>query len=148
MCAAYPALTPTDTAMLEQPFWPRRYFNFPGGATQITQRTICLSHQGCSATRANLLRTMVANLTVQDDKPPLVSIVPDPNTPLARGAGAFGLPRGERLYYWFGDPIDTAQWAGRSEDASALRECRDATRDALTGRSRSLTWGEQSEGLL
>src|SRR5206468_1227705 len=26
MCAAYPALTPTDTAMLEQPFWPRRYF--------------------------------------------------------------------------------------------------------------------------
>jgi len=51
--------------------------------------------------------------------------------PLARGRGAFGVPRAERLYYWFGEPIDTSRWAGRADDSAALTECRDAARDAV-----------------
>jgi hypothetical protein len=62
-----------------------RLTNYPltGGATQIVQRTICRGRHGCSATRPNYVRTMVANLTVEDVEAPKVSIVPD--TPLARG---------------------------------------------------------------
>ncbi len=63
--------------------WPLKDFDFPGGATQIVQRTICLSRRGCSVGRANYIRTEVANLTVQDEAPPTASIVPD--TPLTRG---------------------------------------------------------------
>ena len=50
--------------------WPLKDFDFPGGATQIVQRTICLSRRGCSVGRANYIRTEVANLTVQDEAPP------------------------------------------------------------------------------
>src|SRR3954470_6304764 len=70
-------------ADLDSVDWSLRDFDFAGGATQIVQRTICLSKQGCAVSRANYVRTEVANLTVQDEAPPTVSIVPD--TPLARG---------------------------------------------------------------
>src|SRR3954452_12390020 len=70
-------------ADLDSVDWSLRDFDFAGGATQIVQRTICLSKQGCAVSRANYVRTEVANLTVQDEAPPTVSIVPD--TALARG---------------------------------------------------------------
>ncbi|MEN8159885.1 MAG: lysophospholipid acyltransferase family protein, partial [Myxococcota bacterium] len=39
--------------------------------------------------------------------------------PVARGTGPAGLPRFERQYFLFGDPIDTTRWAGRHEEADA-----------------------------
>jgi hypothetical protein len=70
-------------ADLEAVDWSLRDFDFPGGATQIVQRTICLSRHGCAVARANYIRTEVANVTVTDEAPPATSIVFD--TPLARG---------------------------------------------------------------
>jgi 1-acyl-sn-glycerol-3-phosphate acyltransferase len=51
--------------------------------------------------------------------------------PLGRFAGPLGLPKGERFYYWFGEPVDTTKWAGRDDDTVALAECRDAVREAV-----------------
>lgn len=45
--------------------------------------------------------------------------------PLARGTGPAGLPRIERQYFLFGEPIETTRFAGRHEDAQicfALRQ--------------------------
>jgi 1-acyl-sn-glycerol-3-phosphate acyltransferase len=45
--------------------------------------------------------------------------------PLARGTGPAGLPRIERQYFLFGEPIETGRFAGRHEDAQtciALRQ--------------------------
>jgi hypothetical protein len=70
-------------ADLDSVDWRLTGYDFRGGATQIVQRTICKSRHGCSATRPNYVRTIVANLTVEDVQVPTVSILPD--TPLARG---------------------------------------------------------------
>ncbi|MFB4316730.1 lysophospholipid acyltransferase family protein [Actinomadura sp. 21ATH] len=53
--------------------------------------------------------------------------------PLSRGIGLTPFPRPERLYYRFGEPIDTAPWAGRAGDERAVREVRDLVRDAVEG---------------
>jgi SnoaL-like domain len=47
-----------------------------------------------------------------------------PLPPLARGVGLTPLPRPERLYFWFGEPIETARFdtAARDEDARELRD--------------------------
>jgi 1-acyl-sn-glycerol-3-phosphate acyltransferase len=50
----------------------------------------------------------------------------DVGTLLVKGAGPLGLPRLDRLYFRFGAPIPTTQWAGRAEDPQARAECRDA----------------------
>jgi 1-acyl-sn-glycerol-3-phosphate acyltransferase len=39
--------------------------------------------------------------------------------PLARGRGPASIPRLERQYFSFGEPIDPAAWAGRHEDREA-----------------------------
>jgi len=44
--------------------------------------------------------------------------------PIARGRGLGPLPRLERQYFLFGDPIDTKPWAGRHEDRAACLELR------------------------
>ena len=49
----------------------------------------------------------------------------DVGTLIVRGAGTAGLPRLDRLYFRFGEPISTTRWAGRVDDAEALAECRD-----------------------
>ncbi len=48
--------------------------------------------------------------------------------PIAFGVGPTLLPKPERLYFWFGEPIDTARLG--DEDAAALR---DEVRDAVEG---------------
>lgn len=53
--------------------------------------------------------------------------------PLARGVGPTPLPRPERFYFGFGEPIETASLAGRHDDQSALRRTRDRTRAAVEG---------------
>jgi 1-acyl-sn-glycerol-3-phosphate acyltransferase len=51
-----------------------------------------------------------------------------PMQPIARGLGPTPLPRPERLYFWFGEPIDTSRFAGRQEDDRAARAVRDPHR--------------------
>jgi 1-acyl-sn-glycerol-3-phosphate acyltransferase/ketosteroid isomerase-like protein len=51
--------------------------------------------------------------------------------PVARGIGPTLIPRPERLYFWFGEPIDTARFHGRAEDDGAARQLRDEVRMAV-----------------
>ncbi|MFC6886784.1 MULTISPECIES: lysophospholipid acyltransferase family protein [Actinomadura] len=51
--------------------------------------------------------------------------------PLSRGIGLTPVPRPERLYYGFGEPIDTTPWAGRQDDDAAAAEVRDLARKAV-----------------
>lgn len=51
---------------------------------------------------------------------------------IIRGIGPTLLPRPERLYYWFGDPIDPAEFGDDPDDDVAVRKFRDAARDELT----------------
>jgi hypothetical protein len=50
---------------------------------------------------------------------------------LVRGLGPTILPRPERLYFWFGAPIDTSRFAGAHEDDDAARTVRDEVRHAV-----------------
>ena len=52
---------------------------------------------------------------------------------VVRGLGLSPLPRPERLYFWFGDPIDTARFGRRAEDDDAARTLRDEVRAAVEG---------------
>jgi 1-acyl-sn-glycerol-3-phosphate acyltransferase len=54
-----------------------------------------------------------------------------PLPPLTRGHGPTLLPRPERLYFWFGDPLDTRRFDGRAEDDAAARTLRDEVRAAV-----------------
>lgn len=50
--------------------------------------------------------------------------------PIVRGIGLTPIPRPERLYYWFGDPIPTDEW-GRVADEANAREVRSRTAKAI-----------------
>ncbi|MBV9311218.1 MAG: acyltransferase family protein [Solirubrobacterales bacterium] len=54
--------------------------------------------------------------------------------PIAKGVGLTALPRPERFYFAFGEPLSTTAWAGRHEDQPALRAVRDRTRKLVEGR--------------
>jgi 1-acyl-sn-glycerol-3-phosphate acyltransferase len=54
--------------------------------------------------------------------------------PIARGIGLTPLPRPERFYFGFGEPIRTTAWAGRQDDPRALRAVRDRTRRSVEAR--------------
>lgn len=56
-----------------------------------------------------------------------------PMPPLTRGVGPTMLPRPERLYFWFGEPIETTRHAGRAEDDAAARAVRDEVKAAVVG---------------
>ncbi|MQY02972.1 lysophospholipid acyltransferase family protein [Actinomadura macrotermitis] len=51
--------------------------------------------------------------------------------PLSRGIGLSPVPRPERLYYGFGEPIDTTPWQGRQDDEIAVTQVRDLARKAV-----------------
>ena len=55
---------------------------------------------------------------------------PDP-PPLVRGVGLTPLPRPERQYYWFGEPIDTTEFEGLEADDNAARKVRERTAAAI-----------------
>ena len=55
----------------------------------------------------------------------------DVGTLLVAGSGPAGIPTPRRLYFHFGEPIDTTRWAGRADDPEALAECRDLTRASV-----------------
>lgn len=43
---------------------------------------------------------------------------------LVRGVGLTPVPRPERQYYWFGEPIDTTEFMGQQADDNAARRVR------------------------
>ena len=54
-----------------------------------------------------------------------------PMPPIVRGVGPTPIPRPERLYFWFGEPIDTVRFGGRYEDATAAGTLRDEVKKAI-----------------
>jgi 1-acyl-sn-glycerol-3-phosphate acyltransferase len=53
-----------------------------------------------------------------------------PVPPVVRGVGLTPIPRPERLYFWFGDPVDTTRFADHNDDTAA-RTIRDEARQAI-----------------
>jgi 1-acyl-sn-glycerol-3-phosphate acyltransferase len=53
-----------------------------------------------------------------------------PVPPVVRGVGLTPLPRPERLYFWFGEPIDTTGFAGHNDDTAA-RAVRDEVKQSV-----------------
>ncbi len=51
--------------------------------------------------------------------------------PLSRGRGPGSIPRIERQYFCFGEPISTQRWAGRHEDREACMELRNTVKTAI-----------------
>jgi 1-acyl-sn-glycerol-3-phosphate acyltransferase len=57
-----------------------------------------------------------------------------PTPPVVRGVGPTPIPRLERLYFWFGEPVDSARFGSRFDDTEAARALRDQVRqDILVG---------------
>jgi hypothetical protein len=54
--------------------------------------------------------------------------------PLARGLGPTPLPRPQRFYFAFGEPVATQPWAGQENDEHSLRALRDQVRQAVNER--------------
>ena len=54
-----------------------------------------------------------------------------PLPPIPRGIGVTPLPRPERLYFWFGQPVDTSRYGGAGDDDAAARSIRDEVRAAV-----------------
>ena len=54
-----------------------------------------------------------------------------PTPPIVRGVGPTPIPRPERLYFWFGEPIDTGSLRGQRDDAAAARAVRDEVKRAI-----------------
>ena len=54
--------------------------------------------------------------------------------PIVRGIGPTMLPRPQRFYFAFGEPIETASFEGRHTDERAVRAVRDRARHAVEGR--------------
>jgi 1-acyl-sn-glycerol-3-phosphate acyltransferase len=54
-----------------------------------------------------------------------------PTPPIVRGVGVTPIPRPERLYFWFGEPIDTRGLGASWEDTAAARAVRDEVRQAI-----------------
>jgi 1-acyl-sn-glycerol-3-phosphate acyltransferase len=53
-----------------------------------------------------------------------------PAPPVVRGIGPTPIPRPERLYFWFGEPVDTTRFAGQNDDTAA-RTVRDEVKQAV-----------------
>ena len=53
-----------------------------------------------------------------------------PTPPVVRGVGLTAIPRPERLYFWFGEPIDTAGFSGLDDDTAA-RAVRDEVKQSV-----------------
>jgi 1-acyl-sn-glycerol-3-phosphate acyltransferase len=53
-----------------------------------------------------------------------------PVPPVVRGVGLTPIPRPERLYFWFGEPVDTTRFASQNDDKAA-RTIRDEVKQAV-----------------
>jgi 1-acyl-sn-glycerol-3-phosphate acyltransferase len=60
-----------------------------------------------------------------------IGIRTDTLIPFVKGIGPTPLPRPERLYFWFGRPIETRAYNGRQRDTAACLAVRDRTKRAI-----------------
>ena len=75
---------------------------------------------------------------VSDEATPVVGqvsrlmkrLVGVPLPPIGVGLGPL-IPRPERLYFWFGEPIDTTRFGGRAKDDATAAQLRDEARTAV-----------------
>ena len=58
--------------------------------------------------------------------------------PISRGKGLGPIPRLERQYFLFGEPIDTTRFAGRHEDRDTCFALREEVRHAIEGQIQAL----------
>jgi 1-acyl-sn-glycerol-3-phosphate acyltransferase len=58
-------------------------------------------------------------------------VVGFPTPPIVRGVGITPLPRLDRLYFWFGEPIATARFRRRQDRTAAARALRDEVKQAV-----------------
>ena len=54
-----------------------------------------------------------------------------PTPPIVRGLGPTPVPRPERLYFWFGNPIDSTRFGSRFDDVAGARELRDEVKRTI-----------------
>jgi 1-acyl-sn-glycerol-3-phosphate acyltransferase len=54
-----------------------------------------------------------------------------PTPPIVRGVGLTPIPRPERLYFGFGQPIDSTRFGDRYDDTAAARALRDEVKQAI-----------------
>jgi 1-acyl-sn-glycerol-3-phosphate acyltransferase len=54
-----------------------------------------------------------------------------PTPPIVRGVGLTPIPRPERLYFWFGEPIESSRFGSRYDDTGAARALRDEVKQAV-----------------
>jgi hypothetical protein len=54
-----------------------------------------------------------------------------PTPPVARGVGPTPIPRPDRLYFWFGDPITSTRFGARFDDTTAAQALRDEVKQAI-----------------
>ena len=54
-----------------------------------------------------------------------------PTPPIVRGVGLTPIPRPERLYFWFGEAIESARFGSRYDDTGAARALRDEVKQAV-----------------
>jgi 1-acyl-sn-glycerol-3-phosphate acyltransferase len=54
-----------------------------------------------------------------------------PTPPVVRGVGPTPIPRLERLYFWFGEPIDSTRFGTRFDDTEGARALRDEVKQAI-----------------
>jgi 1-acyl-sn-glycerol-3-phosphate acyltransferase len=54
-----------------------------------------------------------------------------PTPPIVRGVGPTPIPRPERLYFWFGEPIDTSRRGRRYDETAAARALRDEVKRSI-----------------
>jgi 1-acyl-sn-glycerol-3-phosphate acyltransferase len=56
-----------------------------------------------------------------------------PTPPIVRGVGLTPLPRPERVYFWFGEPIASRRFGARYDDTAAAQALRDEVKRAVVG---------------
>jgi 1-acyl-sn-glycerol-3-phosphate acyltransferase len=54
-----------------------------------------------------------------------------PTPPVVRGVGLTPIPRPARLYFWFGEPIDSTRFGNRFDDTAAACALRDEVKQAI-----------------
>jgi 1-acyl-sn-glycerol-3-phosphate acyltransferase len=54
-----------------------------------------------------------------------------PTPPVVRGVGLTPIPRLDRLYFWFGEPIDSTRLGSRYDDTAAAQALRDEVKRAI-----------------
>jgi 1-acyl-sn-glycerol-3-phosphate acyltransferase len=128
---------------------------FPGGGREVNKRKneryklvwknrlgfarLAIQHQYPIVPFASVGAEHGIDIMVDSDSPLMAPVqflaekllgTPDA-PPLVRGVGLTPVPRHERQYYWFGEPIETKEFKGQEADDDAARKVRERTAAAV-----------------